>query len=248
MNADKFRELHVPGTPLALYNIWDAGGAKVVAEAGAKAVATGSWSVAAAHGYADGEALPFDMLVWIAGRIAASVNVPLTVDFEAGYAHEPAEIEENAARLFEAGAVGVNFEDGLNGGVRPADEQVARLKAVRRGAEKAGVNAFINARTDYFLRSDPSEHASHLDEALARATAYAAAGADGFFAPGLADEALIKTVCVQSPLPVNIMTTPATPSIARLGELGVARVSFGPFPYRKLMKTFEAECRAATAV
>ncbi|MEO1611169.1 MAG: isocitrate lyase/phosphoenolpyruvate mutase family protein, partial [Pseudomonadota bacterium] len=113
--AARFAALHREGDPVVLYNIWDAGGAKALAEAGAPAVATGSWSVAAAHGYGDGEAIPLDLVLTIVGRIAATVDIPLTVDFEGAYAVDPSEAAENVRKLIRAGAVGINFEDRIVG-------------------------------------------------------------------------------------------------------------------------------------
>ena len=114
--AQDFAALHVPGNPLVLYNIWDAGSAAALAKAGAVAVATGSWSVAEAQGYGDGEQLPLSHLVQIVERIAQTVDVPLSVDFEGGYAIGGAELTENVARIVAAGAVGINFEDQIVGG------------------------------------------------------------------------------------------------------------------------------------
>lgn len=238
--AGTFAALHVKGDPLVLYNIWDAGSAKAVAEAGAAAVATGSWSVAAAQGYPDGESLPLDLLEIIVGRIAATVDVPLSVDFEGGYAAAPDDVARNVSRIVAAGAIGINFEDqvvGGDGSLYGADEQSKRIAAVRRAADAAGVPLFINARTDLFLKQkDHSRHADLMPDALTRAEAYQAAGADGFFVPGLVDPALIETVCGTVSLPVNVMKMPEAPPLAELAGLGVSRISFGPGPYRLSVK------------
>ncbi|MCB1624857.1 MAG: isocitrate lyase/phosphoenolpyruvate mutase family protein [Pseudomonadales bacterium] len=172
--ADKaraFKALHVPENPLVLYNIWDAGGAKAVAKAGAKAVATGSWSVAAAHGFADGEAIPLDFALIIVERIVQSVDVPVTVDFEGGYSEAPEQVAANVLRVMKAGAVGINFEDQIvNGeGLYSIADQAARIAAVRKAADAAGVPLFINARTDVFLKADATAiHADLMGEALTR--------------------------------------------------------------------------------
>lgn len=241
-----FASLHTPGKPLILWNIWDAGSAKAVAGAGAAAVATGSASVAGALGYPDGEELPLDLLLTMVGRIAQTVVVPLSVDFESGYAEDPAPLEENAGRLAGAGAVGCNFEDGIppKKGIRTVADQVPRLRAIRKGAP----SMFINARTDLFLLNPAESHESHLPEALDRALAYADAGADGFFAPGLVDPALIARLCGESPLPVNILKLPAAPGIAALAERGVARISYGPFPWRETMAAIAARFSQQTGI
>ncbi len=238
--ARDFADLHVPGTPVVLYNIWDAGGAKAIVEAGARAVATGSWSVAAAHGYPDREAIPLDLVLRIVARIAETVDVPVTLDFEGAYAEAPDDVAANAARVIEAGAIGINFEDQVVGGegLHGVDAQCARIAAIRRAADAAAIPFFINARTDLFLKQrDRARHADLVAEARARGTAYAEAGASGFFVPGLVDPELIGGICQAVKLPVNIIMLPGAPTIADLAGLGVARISYGPAPYVEAMKT-----------
>ncbi|MBR0556229.1 isocitrate lyase/phosphoenolpyruvate mutase family protein [Ciceribacter sp. L1K23] len=252
MTAEKaktFSSLHQKGRPLVLYNIWDAGSAKAVADAGAAALATGSWSVAAAHGYADGEAIPLELLETIVSRISATVDLPLSVDFESGYAREADDVAANVRRIVKAGAIGINFEDGIGENrMHSVERQVACIEAIRAMADAEGVPLFINARTDYFLiEGDPARHADHLADAIDRGRAYAKAGASGFFVPGLSDEGLIAQVCEAVPLPINIMAMTRTPSLSRLGELGVARVSHGPGPYRKAMAAITDAARAVYA-
>ena len=227
-----FADLHKPGNPLILFNIWDPGSAAVVAKAGAVALATGSASVAGAWGFADGQQMPFDLLLTVVERIAAVSDLPLTVDFEAGYADTTEGVAANAARLELEGAKGINLEDGLppKGGIRPVTEQAALISAIRQVTD-----LFINARTDLFLQNPADSHAGLMSDALDRARAYADAGANGFFAPGLVDPALIEALCRDCPLPVNIMKSPAAPTISDLSALGVARISFGPFPWRDAM-------------
>jgi 2-methylisocitrate lyase-like PEP mutase family enzyme len=237
--ARRFAALHVKGRPLVLYNIWDAGSARAVAQAGAPALATGSWSVAGAQGYGDGQAIPLGLVETIVARITATVDLPLTVDFEGGYGVEPAAVARNIARIVKAGAIGVNFEDGVIGGdgVHDIDQHCARIRAMREAADGLGVPLFINARTDVFLRAGDAHGESLVAEAEKRGAAYAEAGASGFFIPGLTDESAIGRICRASVLPVNVMMKVGAPPIARLAELGVARVSFGPAPFRSLMET-----------
>lgn len=248
--AETFARLHVPGDPVVLFNIWDAGSARTVAKAGAKALATGSWSVAAAFGFEDGEDMPFELALANLQRIVAAVDLPVTLDFEGGYGTTPEAVGTTFARALDAGAIGCNFEDGVLGSDRlySIEEQSARIRALRDAAKSAGVPAYINARTDLFLNAVPEDHSPDLvDHALERATAYAESGASGFFVPGLVDEGLIRRVCEATPLPVNVMYFPSVPEAKRLADLGVARISHGPGPYRLAMKALEEAARAAQA-
>lgn len=248
--ARAFAALHTPGAPVILFNAWDAGSARAVADAGVSAIATGSWSVAAAQGFADGEGLPLDFAVANAARIAGAVDLPVTLDFEGGYAADGAGLAANFTRVLAAGVVGCNFEDQVvaGEGLHPIAEQAGRIEALRRAAEGAGVPAFINARTDIFLKAKPDAHdRAAVDHALERARAYADAGASGFFVPGLMDERLIARVCEGAPLPVNIMMFAGVPTPRRLGELGVARISHGPGPYRQAMAALTEAAKAALA-
>lgn len=239
--AARFAAFHVRGTPLILCNVWDAGSAQAVAQAGAHAIATSSWSVAAAQGYPDGEKLPLDAALRTYAAIAAATELPLTVDFEAGYAETPSGVADNLAGLLEIGVAGINVEDRASaGGMRPVAEQVARIRAIRERADAAGLPLFINARTDLFLQAPAAEHAGLVAPAIERAQAYAAAGASGFFVPGLVQEALIGQLCASVSLPLNVMVLPGLASPARLAQLGVARVSHGPASYLHAMQALRA--------
>jgi 2-methylisocitrate lyase-like PEP mutase family enzyme len=249
-DAETFRRLHVAGDPLVLFNAWDAGSARAVAAAGARAIATGSWSVAAAHGYPDGEALPLELAIANLERIVRAVELPVTIDLESGYGARPAAVAESFTRALRAGAVGCNLEDRVIGGdaLYTVDEQSARIRAARAAADRISVAAFINARTDVFLKVDASRHdGALLDAALERAAAYAAAGASGLFVPGLVDAELIGRLCTASPLPVNVMVLPTLPTRGVLARLGVARISHGPGPYRAAMHFLEEAAREAFA-
>lgn len=242
--AELLRSLHVPHDPLILYNIWDAGSAKAVAAAGAKVIATGSWSVAAAQGYADGEEFPLDDALAVVARIVRSVDIPVTVDFEGGYAADPETLGQNVRRLLAHGVVGLNFEDQVVNapGLYNIEDQMVRVRRVREAADALGVPAFINARTDVFLKAAPHvEHASLMDDALARAAAYTEAGADGLFVPGLTDKTLIRVICEKVALPVNVMMSADPRGIRDVAALGVSRISFGPNPYLGLSATLERE-------
>ncbi len=247
-HAQQFNNLHVRGDPLILFNIWDAGSAKAVASSGAKAVATGSWSVAAAHGFNDGEALPLELMLENLERIVASVDLPVTCDVEGGYGSQPADVAKTITNVITAGASGVNLEDQIVGGsgLYSVKDQCARVRAARDAAGSAGVPLFINARTDVFLKLDRADYNSEfLKEALHRAEAYTDAGANGFFAPGLSDAGSIEELCRRSPLPVNVMVLPDMPSFKQLADMGVARISYGPSPYRQVMEALTEAGRAA---
>lgn len=238
-----FHALHVPGDPLILFNIWDPGSAVAVAAAGAKALATGSMPVALAHGFQDGENMPRPLALDNIRRIAAATDLPLTADLEGGYAADAEIVEETARLAIEAGAVGFNFEDQFVGGdgLHDIETQQERIRAARTGAP----DAFLNARTDIFLKAKPETHdAAMLDAAIERAKAYAGAGASGFFAPGLVDEGLIARLVEATALPLNILAFPHAPPNARLAELGVARISYGPIPWKRMAAWLEGEARA----
>jgi 2-methylisocitrate lyase-like PEP mutase family enzyme len=240
----QFSALHVSGKPLILFNVWDAGSAKAVAQAGAKAIASGSWSVAAAHGFDDGEKMPLEIAVANAARIVAATELPVTIDLEAGYSASPAAVGAAAKAMFDVGVVGINLEDQRIGGegLYSIAEQSARIAA----AAKAGL--FVNARTDLFIKTPADAHNIALvEQALERAQAYANAGAKCFFAPFLKNPELIAALCSASPLPVNIMVFASCPDTKTLAALGVARVSYGPGPYRNAMAWMEEQARAAFA-
>lgn len=246
--ADAFRALHIPAHPFVLFNAWDAGSARAVAAAGARAIGTGSWSVAAAHGWSDGEQVPLEFALANAARMAAATPLPLTVDLESGYSAHADGVADVLARAVAAGAIGCNLEDSLPGSktLRSPQEQAERLRAARRGADTAGVPAFINARTDLFLASPRDTHdLARVDLAVERARHYADAGADGFFVPGLVDLRLIARIVEGTRLPVNVMMQAGLPSRRELADAGVARISHGPGPFIQLMAQLTAAAKVA---
>lgn len=246
--ARYFEKLHVKGDPLIIFNVWDAGTAKAAAEIGAKAVATGSYAVALANGFADGETFPFDLVLANLRRIVGVVDVPVSLDFEGGYAREQERLAENIKKVIEAGAIGINFEDRIvaGEGIYCTEEQAARIRSVRVAANELGIRLFINARNDIFLSRDTSTHTEdHLNESIERAHAYAEAGASGFFAPALINPDFIGRLCEASPLPVNILVWPGAPSSRQLAALGVARISYGGGSYRTTMEAFRDAGRTA---
>jgi 2-methylisocitrate lyase-like PEP mutase family enzyme len=244
---ESFAALHVPGDPVILFNVWDAGSAAVAEKAGAKAVATGSASVATAHGFADAEALPMDLALANAGRVVNAVSVPVTIDFEGAYSTDPETAAANLVRLAATGAVGCNFEDQVLG-AEPRTVHATADHAKRIAAMRAAVGPafFINARIDLFITAKPeARDDAMVDAALERSRAYAEAGASGIFVPLLAELPLLERFCRDCPLPVNFMAFPGGPSAAEVAAAGVARISHGPFPHMAALKSFEDAAREA---
>jgi len=246
--AQRLASLHVKGNPLILYNAWDAGSAKAIASAGSAVIATSSWAVAAAHGYEDGESIPLALVEQIAARIVGAVDIPVTVDVEGGYSDDPHTCAQNVARLVDQGVVGINFEDRIvaGTGLHSIKAQCERITAIRRMAEARGVPLFINLRTDLFFGSGiaPMEG---LAEARERAKAYAAAGASGYFVPGLVELRAIAELCDTIDLPVNVMTMPGLPEARALADAGVARISHGPGPYLRAMEAVRLAAQGVPA-
>jgi 2-methylisocitrate lyase-like PEP mutase family enzyme len=237
--AEELRRLHEAKDLLVLVNVWDAASARVVAAApGCRALATASWSIAAAHGVRDGELDPADMLAAV-GRIADAVELPVSADLEDGYDDAGATV----AQAIAAGAVGCNLEDGTGDPgtpLRPAGEHAARVAAARGAGDSAGVPLVINARTDVFLTGGRD-----IGVALDRGRAYRDAGADCIFVPGVADPGAIARLVEGMGAPVSVLATPKGPSLAVLERLGVARVSFGPGSMGVALAALQ---RAATAL
>jgi 2-methylisocitrate lyase-like PEP mutase family enzyme len=212
-----FAALHKPGDPLLLPNAWDVGSAVAIAGAGARAVGTTSAGLARSLGLRDGGDLDAETVAAVTGRIAAAVEIPVSADVEDGYA----DVAETVAAVVAAGAVGVNLEDRIGPGeLRDAAGQAERIAAAR--AAVTGQVVWINARTDVFLGGS-----ADLAEALDRSAAYAEAGADSLFVPGLVDPDALSTLA-HGPLPVAVMVWPGAPEVAELAAAGVARISLGP--------------------
>ncbi|MFI5497250.1 isocitrate lyase/phosphoenolpyruvate mutase family protein [Actinoplanes sp. NPDC051859] len=210
-------------------NAWDAASASLVARAGAAAVATTSGGIARSLGLPDREALTRQQMVAAVHRICAAVDVPVTADIEGGYGDTPEDVAATVRATIEAGAAGINVEDSHagHGTLRPRDEQTRRLQAARHAATAAGLpQLMINARTDVYLLNAIAP-ASHFDEVMIRASAYAEAGADCLFVPGLSDLATLSALAAASALPVNAMAGPTGPTIGELAAAGVRRVSVG---------------------
>lgn len=240
--CDLLRSLHRPGTPLLLPNAWDVATARAVVAAGFPVVATTSGGVAATLGYEDHEHAPADEMLAAAERIARGVDVPVTVDAEAGYGMEPAAL---VAALRSAGVAGCNLEDSdyAAGGLRDPDAHADWLKAVRRAASDDGYPLVINARVDVFVRaffadSDPGSQNVLVPEALRRANTYLEAGVDSVYPIALWETDALKRFIEETGGPVNVLRLPQLPSLSELAALGVARVSWGTFLFRDAIAHF----------
>jgi 2-methylisocitrate lyase-like PEP mutase family enzyme len=231
--AARFRALHGGPGILLLCNVWDAASARIVEEAGFPAVATTSAGIAWSLGFADGEHAPFEDVIGVVRRVVAAVGVPVSADIEAGFGETPREAALSCLAVLEAGAVGVNLEDGTAGKDRlvPIPLHCEKIRAAREAAAGAGRDLVINARTDVFLDQigDPE---TRFQEAVRRSNAFRAAGADCLFVPGVADEATIGRLVEAIDGPVNILAGPQSPPVATLARLQVARVSLGSGPAR----------------
>lgn len=214
--------LHRDSRLLTVVNVWDVISAKVVADVpGTTALATASHSIAASYGYEDGEKIPVDLMIEAIGRIAAATDLPVSADLEGGYG----DAGETVRRAIGVGIVGANLEDQM----KPLDEAVAAVSAAMKAAEAEGVDFVLNARTDTFGRAGGRDPADVLADAIERGRAFLDAGAPVVFVPGrLNEEQVGALVEAFGPQRLTLIAIPGTPSLARLEELGVARVSFGP--------------------
>lgn len=225
--AAELLRLHADPTLLTVVDVWDCISAKVVADTpGTAALATASHSIAASLGYEDGEDIPVDLMVEAVGRIVASTTLPVTADLEGGYG-DPA---ETVRRAIGVGVVGCNLEDQL----RPLDEAVRQVEAVMDAAASEGLPDFVlDARTDALVRAGDRAREDVLADAIGRGRAYLDAGAPCVFVPGRVDEAEVeRLVEAFGPQRLTLIGVPGTPPLARLEELGVARVSYGPWSQR----------------
>jgi len=227
--AEQFRKLHHGPKLLFLPNAWDVASARILEEAGHPAIATTSAGIAYSLGYVDGQQISRDEMLSVVARIARAVRVPVTADLEAGYGATPQAIAETVKAAIEAGAIGMNLED-LSGDEKSPlvdlPRQVEKLQAVLETGESMGVPFVLNARTDIFLAAVGPEE-MRFERTAERLRAYAKAGADCVFAPGVTDREMIARLVKAVEAPLNILAVPAGPPIAELEKVGVARVSTG---------------------
>ena len=229
-----FRAMHRGPKILLLPNVWDVASARMVEEAGYGAIATTSAGVAFSLGYPDGEKISRDEMLARVGRIARAVKVPVTADVEAGYGPRPEDAAQTARGAIEAGAVGINLEDGTEDPAHPLADlalQLERIKAVREVAVKCGVLLVVNARTDVYLAQVGAPE-KRYDETVRRLLAFRDAGAECVFAPGVRDAETIRRLVADVKCPLNILAGPGSLPVPELEKLGVARVSLGSSPMR----------------
>lgn len=226
--AARLRELHQPGDPLVLFNIWDAVSARIVEQLGYPAVATGSAAIAWTQGFPDGEHISREAMLAAVNRIARVVNVPLSADLEGAYGRTVQDAAATARGAVEAGAAGLNFEDaGEPGQLLDLILQCERIEAMVETGARLGVPLVVNARTDVFLHGT-GDMEFRVQEAIRRGNRFLEAGADCVFVLGVSDETAIARLASEIHGPVNVFATAKTPPVKRLAELGVARVSVGP--------------------
>lgn len=238
--AELFLSLHKNNRMLLLPNIWDPIGARILQAKGFPAVATASAAISASLGYKDGEKIKFTTHLDIIRRIVSSVDIPVTADIESGYSSDLSQLKENINLLLDTGVIGINLEDsvGKEGTLRNIDEQSERISAVREMSEKRGIHLLINARTDVFLSKENKPKEKLLPEAIKRAEAYLNAGADCFYPVGVLDLETVKSLRGEIKSPINIIGSAKSVPLITLQEIGINRVSFGPFIFRSLLKKF----------
>ncbi|MEP6767281.1 MAG: isocitrate lyase/phosphoenolpyruvate mutase family protein [Acidobacteriota bacterium] len=239
--AERLLALHRPGRPLLLVNVWDAATARIVEDAGLPAVATTSAGVAFCHGYPDGQKIPRDLMLEAIGRICRAVSVPVTADMEAGYGATPDEVRRAATGALEAGAAGLNFEDGTGAAEDPLASvslQLEKIRAIREAGDARNVPIVVNARTDVYLDAVGAPEA-RFGQAVERGRAYRDAGADCVFVPGVTDKDVIAALVRQLDCPVNVLAVAGSPPIRELSAAGVARVSLGSGPMRATMSLLQ---------
>ncbi len=238
--AEVLLSLHTNGKLLVLPNVWNPIGARILEKKGYPAVATASAAISASLGYQDGEKIKRATAIESIGRIARSVDVPVTADIETGYGESLSELEATAQQVVESGAVGVNIEDGLEwgGGLRPIEDQCQRIAAFRQSADRCGVHVVINARTDSFVSCSFTSKEEAMEEAVKRAQAFSEAGADCFYPIGPGDEATVRLLRDRIQTPINILAMPTAAPLSVMREIGVNRVSFGPYLFRSCTRKF----------
>ena len=237
--AEAFRARHRHKPVLLLPNVWDGASARLFAASGFEAVATTSAGLAWALGYPDGEQAPWEEVVAATRRIVRAARVPVTADIEGGYGATPAEVGSHVRNIIEAGAVGVNLEDGMHGPLRSSEDAARRIAAARDAARASGVALVINARTDVYF-SPAVDEASRFAETVARATAYLAAGADCIYPFGVRDPKTIAELAAAIAAPINVTGRAGMPDAAALEGLGVARITIASAPTLVAMSAIRA--------
>jgi 2-methylisocitrate lyase-like PEP mutase family enzyme len=238
--ALSFKSLHSNGRLLILPNIWNPIGARILEAKGFPAAATASAAVSASLGYEDGEKIKLSTLIDIITRIADSVSIPVTADIESGYANSLTELNETILQVIDSGVIGINIEDSLEegGALRTINEQCERISAVKDTSEGLGIHLFINARVDSFLTNTFQTKEERIEDSITRARAYTEAGADCIYPVGPGDKETLNILRSRITLPINILALPKAEPLTVMQEIGINRVSFGPFIFRSCLKKF----------
>lgn len=232
--AEVFRTMHTGKGALLLPNVWDVASARIIEDAGFPAIATTSAGIAFAQGFPDGQKIPGERMIAAIAQIASAVHVSVTADVEAAYGQRPEDAARTARNVIEAGAVGMNFEDGTGDADHPLTElelQLERIRAIRETADSLGIPLVLNARTDVYL-AQVGDPAGRFDHAVQRLSAFRKAGADCVFVPGVRDAATIGRIVTDLRCPVNVLAVLGAPTISELAALGVKRISLGSGPMR----------------
>jgi len=236
--AEHFRQQHHEKNLLLLPNVWDTLSARLITSTGFKSLATASFSLAASNGYPDGEQIPFNKLLNVVSEIVAAVDVPVSVDFERGYANDIPSLADNINRLLDAGAIGINIEDRTaDGKLTSIEEQCKKLETIRETGIKKGVNIFINARTDAYLLKLSK---AYIEETIQRGKAYEKAGGDCFYPVAINSYSDIERVLNETSLPMNVLLMKPVDDLKKLETLGVKRVSLGPGSLKYVLSRLRA--------
>lgn len=240
--AQTLLSLHNNQKLLILPNVWNPIGARMLEAKGFPAVATASAAIAESLGYSDDEQIKLNTMLDVVARIVRSVNVPVSVDFEAGYSESIEGLQENISKLIDTGAVGINFEDSSHHStqLRSIPEQIKRIEAIRDIAEKRNIHLVINARSDSFFADGFATDKERIEDVIKRTTAYIQAGADCVYPIGRGDKETLAILRQRITAPINVLATAKTASLQELQEIGINRVSFGPYIFRSLLAKMSA--------
>ena len=238
--AKDFLSLHQSRELLIIPNIWNPIGARILEAKGYSAVATASAAVSSSLGYKDGERIKFSTLMDVLTRVASSVEIPVSADIESGYADSISSLKENINQIIASGVVGINIEDSLKeeGVLRPIEDQCKRITAVRETAEEHNIHLVINARVDCFLSGTFQTNEEKIEETVIRAKLYSEAGADCIYPIGPGDKETVQTLRNRIASPINILASVNAVPLTVMKELGINRVSFGPYIFRSCLKKF----------
>ena len=238
--AEDFLSLHKQEKLLVLPNIWNPIGARILEAKGFPAAATASAAISSSLGYMDGEKIKFSTHLDIIERIVKSVDIPVTVDIESGYASGVSELKESINKVIDTGAVGINIEDSMDaeGSLRNIAEQCERISTVKKVSEERGLHLVINARIDCFLSGNEKPVTEVISQVIKRANEFINAGADLVYPVGVLNLETITTLRKEISSPINILGSHRTVPLKTMQEIGINRVTFGPFLFRSALKKF----------